>query len=391
MKGNYSEVRRLEKAEGVSDSGGRHTVPALTSEVTLRGEPRSLKRKFGERRAQRHSPLITETTSLAGNGGFNRRRLIRSTLVLVGLVMASMGLAPVANGQQIVATTGMLADSARALAGDFVTVNGLMGEGVDPHLYRPTRADLVLLQRVDLIVYNGMLLEGRMGDVLSRLQRRGRSVHAIAELVFANSGRKPLLEDENESDPHIWMDVSLWREAVAIMARIMINDFPGQADAIRANLKRYDAELALLDAYAREVLGTIPESRRVLITAHDAFGYLGAAYGIEVRGIQGISTESEAGLRDINQLIDFIVRNDIPAIFLETSVADRNVRALIEGARARGHSLVIGGELFSDAMGPKGHWTGTYIGMIDHNVSTIANALGGSAPEGGFRVWREEQ
>jgi manganese/zinc/iron transport system substrate-binding protein len=310
-------------------------------------------------------------------------------LVLVILALLSPAWLTASEQPRIVATTSMLADAARQLSEDFAQVNGLMAEGVDPHLYRPTRNDLVLLQRADIIFYNGMHLEGRMGDTLNRISRRGKSVHAIAEAVFAASDREPLLEDEDGLDPHIWMDVNLWREAVARMAKILADEFPQQAEVIRNNHARYDAELLLLEAYAREVLTTIPQATRVLVTAHDAFGYLGEAYAIEVRGIQGISTESEAGLRDIVQLIDFIVERDIPAIFVETSVADKNVRALIEGARSRGHQLVIGGELFSDAMGPRGHWTGTYIGMIDHNVSTIAAALGGTVPEGGFRQWRE--
>jgi manganese/zinc/iron transport system substrate-binding protein len=290
---------------------------------------------------------------------------------------------------RIVATTGMLADAARQLSKSFGNVNGLMAEGVDPHLYRPTRNDLIMLQRADIIFYNGMLLEGRMGDTLNRLNRRGKSVHAIADAVFAFSDREPLLEDEDQLDPHIWMDVNLWRQAVTRMAEILADEFPHYAEVVRNNHARYDAELLLLETYASEVLTTIPLANRVLVTAHDAFGYLGEAHAIEVRGIQGISTESEAGLRDIVELIDFIVKRDIPAIFVETSVADKNVRALIEGARSRGHQLVMGGELFSDAMGPRGHWTGTYIGMIDHNVSTIASALGGTAPQGGFRKWRE--
>jgi manganese/zinc/iron transport system substrate-binding protein len=314
-----------------------------------------------------------------------------SAFVFTALSCLTAGVLSASEGPRIVATTGMLADAARQLSGDFATVDGLMAEGVDPHLYRPTRGDLVLLNRADLIFYNGMHLEGRMGDILNRLNRRGKSVHAIAEAVFAKIDREPLLEDDTGLDPHIWMDVSLWREAVATMADHLAKQFPSHAEAISKNQLRYDEALALLAAYAHEVLATIPAEARVLVTAHDAFGYLGEAYTIEVRGIQGISTESEAGLRDIVQLIDFIVARQIPSIFVETSVADKNVRALVEGARSRGHRLVIGGELFSDAMGPRGHWTGTYIGMIDHNVSTIASALGGSVPEGGFRQWLENR
>ncbi len=138
-------------------------------------------------------------------------------------------------------------------------------------------------------------------------------------------------------------------------------------------------------------MATIPEQQRVLVTAHDAFGYFGRAYSINVRGIQGISTESEAGLADINRLVNFIVKNDIPAVFVESSVPKKNVRALIEGASAQGHQLLIGGELYSDAMGPPGTWEGTYPGMIDHNATTITRALGGTAPDGGYRVWKAQR
>jgi manganese/zinc/iron transport system substrate-binding protein len=310
-------------------------------------------------------------------------------MVLIGMCSLIAGHLSAEVEPRIVATTGMIADSARQLVAGVSGVDGLMSEGVDPHAYRATRKDLILLDRADLIFYNGLHLEGRMGDVLQRLKRRGRSVHAIAEAVFSELDREPLLEDAGELDPHIWMDVNLWREAVVRMADLLVQQFPQHTEKIRSNQVVYDADLALLHRYASEVLATIPPAARVLVTAHDAFGYLGKAYGMEVRGIQGISTESEAGLRDIVELIDFIIARQIPAIFVETSVADKNVRALIEGAGARGYPLIVGGELFSDAMGPRGHWTGSYIGMLDHNISTIAAALGGKVPAGGFRQWRK--
>ncbi len=285
---------------------------------------------------------------------------------------------------RVVGTTGMVADIVRNVAGGLAKVDMIVGEGVDPHQYTPTRGDVLLFQQADLIFYNGLLLEGRMGDILARMRRRGKPVHAVAEAVVAQFDYSLRAED-GEDDPHLWMDVQAWIMAVEVVTAALAEFDPENTALYRERAGTYVDKLKELDQYARSVLQSIPEEYRALVTAHDAFGYLGNAYGVEVRGIQGISTDSEAGLRDIENLVRFLVERQIPAIFVETSVADRNVRALIEGARARGHTVVIGGELFSDAMGPAGRYEGTYIGMIDHNVTTIARALGGEAPERGWQ------
>jgi manganese/zinc/iron transport system substrate-binding protein len=283
----------------------------------------------------------------------------------------------------IVATTGMIGDIVSNVAGDRGSVFVLMDDEVDPHLFRPTRSDVARMQQADIIFYNGLNLEGQMADTLVQLAR-SRPVFAVTELVDNTA----VLEDEEDDtyfDPHLWMDVSLWMRAVEQVVTAM-NDFdPAGADDYRSNADEYLSELEELDAYAQEVIASIPAERRFLVTAHDAFQYLGQAYGIEVIGVQGISTESEAGLEDINGLVDFIVQNQITAVFAETTVADRALTAVLEGAADQGHEVTIGGELFSDAMGPAGTYEGTYIGMIDHNATTIAEALGGSAPAGGFR------
>jgi manganese/zinc/iron transport system substrate-binding protein len=283
-----------------------------------------------------------------------------------------------------VGTIGMVTDIVKNVAGDAAEVEGIIGEGVDPHLYKPTRQDVVSLSRADIIFYNGLMLEGKMGDVLVRFARKGKPVYAVTEAILEDSDYV-ITDQEAYYDPHVWMDVQGWMKAVEVVRDALTGFDPENADAYAANADAYLARLEKLDAYAREVIGSIPESRRVLVTAHDAFGYLGRAYGLTVKGIQGLSTESEAGVRDIEDLIDYLVENDIPAVFVETSVADKNVRALVEGAKARGHELIIGGELFSDAMGPSGTYEGTYIGMIDHNVTTIARALGGKADPGGMQ------
>lgn len=282
---------------------------------------------------------------------------------------------------QVVATTGMVADVVREVGGESVEVKGLMGPGVDPHLYRQTRSDITALSRADAVFWNGLYLEAQLEEFLNRLAER-RSVYAVAE----NLPERLRLADEeyqDQSDPHVWMDPGRWRYAVEAVREALVELSPDQKQAFNKRADAYLAELEKLDVYAREVLNSVPEAKRVLVTAHDAFGYFGDAYDFEVLGIQGFSTESEAGLSRIESLVDLLVERQISAIFVESSVSDRNVRALIEGAAARGHEVRIGGELYSDAMGPAGRYEGTWLGMIDHNVSVIARALGGKVPEGG--------
>lgn len=284
---------------------------------------------------------------------------------------------------EVVTTTGMITDIVREIVGEHGDVFGLIGEGTDPHLYKPTRADVVRLRGGDIIFYNGRLLEGAMTDVLVQLRQKGKPVHAVAEappVAQAYAGW-----DAGRHDPHIWMDVAGWARVVSVVAEALSAFDPAHAEDYAQRARAYQEQLAELDAYAREVVASIPENHRILVTAHDAFSYLGRAYGLEVRGIQGLSTESEAGMQDLEELVSLVANQEIPAVFVESSVADKNVRALLEGAHAKGHTVVLGGELFSDAMGPAGTYEGTYIGMIDHNVTTIARALGGTAPEKGMR------
>ena len=289
-----------------------------------------------------------------------------------------------AGSYRIVCTVGMITDIARNVAGDHAQVAGIIGEGVDPHLYKPTRGDVVKLSQADVVFYNGLLLEGKMTDVLVRVATTGMLVRAVTEAILDETDYLLEKDDGSEhTDPHVWMDVSGWLRAVPVVAETLSEFDPEHAADYRANAATYMNKLQALDIYTKTAMATIPEGRRILVTAHDAFQYFGRAYGIEVRGIQGISTESEAGVRDLEMLVDFIVERKVPAVFVETSVAEKNVRALVEGARARGHEVIIGGSLFSDAMGQAGTYEGTYIGMIDHNVTTIVNALGGQA--GGFR------
>jgi manganese/zinc/iron transport system substrate-binding protein len=278
----------------------------------------------------------------------------------------------------------MVGDIVREVAGDKAEVSGLIGSGVDPHLYRPTRHDVVALMGADVIFYSGLMLEGKMADTLEKVRKGGKPVFAVTELLDEQYLLYPA-GAHGQPDPHVWMDVSAWSRAIEAVARSLSEYDKANASTYRANAGALTARLEELDAYVRQVTESIPERQRILLTAHDAFNYFGRAYGLDVRGIQGLSTESEAGLDDINRLVDVIVTNEIRAVFVETSVADRNVRALIEGAQARGHEVKIGGSLFSDAMGPPGTYEGTYVGMIDHNATTIARALGGTAPEKGMQ------
>ena len=279
----------------------------------------------------------------------------------------------------IVATTGMIADAARAVGGDLADVMALMGPGVDPHAYRQTRSDIVAMAQADLVLWNGLYLEAQLEDFLLELAET-RPVVALAEAI----PQTQLIgsEDyEGRFDPHVWMNPNLWSRVVLATRDAMSAAAPDHAATFGANAAAHLAEIADLAVYSQTVLASVPAESRVLVTAHDAFNYFGAAYGFEVVGIQGISTESEAGLARIGDLVEMLASRDIRAVFVESSVSDRNIRALIEGAAARGHEVIIGGELFSDAMGAPGSYEGTYLGMIDHNVTTIARALGGQAPE----------
>lgn len=308
-------------------------------------------------------------------------------LVVAGLMLDGVpGLAQVVARPplQVVATVGMVADVVREVGGDRVQVQALMGAGVDPHLYKPTRGDVASLLAADMVFYSGLMLEGRMGDLLGKLGQGGKPVVAVTDGL----DRARLLDfpaKPGHYDPHVWMDVSLWRQTVDAIANALSAADPEHAAAYAERAQRYAAQLDKLHAYVVQVMATLPTERRLLVTAHDAFGYFGRAYGLEVRGIQGVSTESEAGLEGMQRLLDIIVERKVPSVFVETSVAEKNVRALVEGAAAREHTLAVGASLFSDAMGATGTYEGTYIGMLDHNATTIARALGGQAPERGWQ------
>jgi len=283
-----------------------------------------------------------------------------------------------------VATVAMVGDLVREVGGAALRAETLIGEGVDPHLFRPTRADTARLLAADIIFANGHRLEGRMGDVLARAAANGKPVVMVAEsLPRASLRANPDYPDA--ADPHVWMDPVLWAEAAGSIAAGLARLAPDQASVFAANLAALRNRLAALHDYGARVMGSIPPRQRLLVTAHDAFGYFAARYGLEVDSIQGLSTESEANLARIEALVRSLVDRRIPAVFAESSVPDRAVRALIEGAGARGQRVALGGTLFSDSMGKPGTYEGSYIGMMDHNFTTIARALGGDAPARGMQ------
>ncbi len=309
-------------------------------------------------------------------GWVSRREILG---ICLGLAVGSAAVAE--TPLTVVTTTGMIADAARQVGGAAVEVQALMGPGVDPHAYRQTRSDIVAMGRADLVLWHGLYLEAQLESFLLELAEQRRVV-AVGESLPKNL----LIGHEDYAgrfDPHVWMNPNLWARVVLAVRDAMIAARPEHEAAFRANADRHLAEIAELAGYAAQVLASVPAEKRVLVTAHDAFNYFGSAYGFEVVGIQGISTEAEAGLARIAELVDMLVTREIGAVFVETSVSDRNIRALIEGAAARGQEVVIGGELYSDAMGAEGTYQGTYLGMIDHNVTTISRALGGIAPENG--------
>lgn len=303
------------------------------------------------------------------------------TVLAMGLALPQVAVAQTAP-LTVVATTGMVADAARQVGGDLVDVTALMGPGIDPHAYRQTRSDIVAMTRADLVLWHGLYLEAQLESFLLELART-RTVIAVGEAVPVDA-RLADPDYTDRFDPHVWMDPVLWRHVVLAVRDAFSTARPDDAATFAANADRHLADLDRLAAYAATSLSSIPVEARVLLTAHDAFGYFGRAQDFEVVGIQGISTESEAGLNRIGALVDLLVDRKVGAVFVESSVSDRNIRALVEGAAARGHAVRIGGELFSDAMGPDGTYEGTYIGMMDHNVTTIAAALGGTVPERGM-------
>jgi manganese/zinc/iron transport system substrate-binding protein len=273
----------------------------------------------------------------------------------------------------VVTTTGMLADAVQSLGGKALKVEGLMSANVDPHVYKATAADMRKLAQADLLIYNGLQLEGKFQEILERMARTKKVIAATAgiprALLIQVEGMKDVY------DPHVWFDASLWQQVVRHIGKSLIELDPKHKELYMANLTAYTKRLEQLHNSARTQIAQIPKSNRYLVTSHDSFGYFGRAYDIQVMGLQGISTVTEAGLRDKERLVDFLVKNRVPAIFAETSVSDKGIRSVIESSKSMKHQLTMGENLYSDAMGEAGTPEGTYVGMMEHNVRAIVKAL----------------
>ena len=302
---------------------------------------------------------------------------------LVALALAAPRPALAQGRPAVVATVGMIGDVVAELAGDRAEVVVLVGPGTDPHLYRASAGDVRALAGADLVLYGGLHLEAGLADVLRSLAGR-LPVVAVSEAAVPEAERIAAgVAGAGAYDPHVWMDVSLWRRAVPVVAAALADllaDDPACVERVAAAAEAYAAQLAALHEWAARALGTVPADRRVLVTAHDAFGYFGRAYAVEVEGIQGVSTETEAAVADIRRVADLIVARGIPTLFLESTINPRTVEAVREAVAARGGSVALGESLYADALGDAGAPEGTYVGMLVHNVTAIVAGLGGEVP-----------
>ena len=315
--------------------------------------------------------------------------MMHKELALAAALGMAATLPAAAQSSDVVATTGMVADAAREVGGECLVVTQMMGPGTDPHLYRASASDVRDLGQADAILYNGLFLEGQLGEVLEKLSGRKPTV-AVAE---AGLPKEEIIRtgEGYGIDPHVWMDAGLWAGVAEPVAGLVGELVPGCAEAAEERAVAYREELEALDRWIAEAIASIPEGQRILVTAHDAFAYYGRAYGLEVVGVQGVSTESEAGIADIRAVVDRVVTEKIPAIFVESTISPRTVQAVIEAARERDHDLKLGPELYSDAMGAEGTAEGTYVGMLVSNTRGIAEALGGTVPPlpAALRDWAE--
>lgn len=304
------------------------------------------------------------------------KRILVAMIIMI-LALAYTGCAKeekVDDGKlSVITTTTMLADLAKEIGGEHVYAEALMGPGIDPHLYNASAGDVGKMTDADLVVYNGLHLEGKMGEIFENLKGGDKAIVEIVEGIDEES----LVTDiaTGAHDPHIWFNVQLWNEMSVNLYNGLVELDPDNEATYTANYKAYKKELDTLDSYIRTKIEEVPTDKRILVTAHDAFSYFGEAYGFEVLGLQGISTTSEAGTSDVTELATFIVEKEIKAVFVESSVPKKNVEALQEAVAAQGFDVEIGGELYSDSLGSPGTEAETFIGTVTENVDTIVNAL----------------
>lgn len=302
-------------------------------------------------------------------------RKLWAVLSLILLMSAVMPVQAQTEKLKVVATTTQAADLVKIIGGDRVEVTGLMGGGVDPHLYQFTESDVAAMSSADVVIYNGVHLEGRISEVLDEVERRA-PVYALGTLIEEQGYLLPSALDVSIPDPHLWFDPRNWQLATQGLVEFLAQVDPDNAELYTENGEVYVAQLDLLYQWGVEAMSLVPENQRVLVTSHDAFQYFGDAFGWTVKGLQGISTEDEAGVGDIQALVDFVVENEIPTMFVESSVPPDTIEAVQQGAEDKGWEISIGGQLYSDAMGEVGTFGGTYIGMINENIVLIVNAFG---------------
>ena len=305
------------------------------------------------------------------------KKWLASMVVMVGLcLLVACGSNQTTNNESgklvVTTTTGQVADVVQNVGGEKVDVISLMGPGIDPHLYRASQGDIKKLNDAEIIFYNGIHLEGKMEDIFEKMSKDKPTV-AVADSIPAD--QLLTAKGSNSHDPHVWFDIQAWIHVVDTVEQELTKLSPENEEQFKENASHYKKELEEMDQYAKNQIATIPEESRVLVTAHDAFNYFGHAYGLEVMGLQGLSTDSEYGLKDVQALVDTIVERNIKAVFIESSISGKSIQAVVEGAKKQNHDVVIGGKLYSDAMGEEGTDEGTYIGMFKHNVDTIVSSL----------------
>lgn len=300
--------------------------------------------------------------------------------ILISVLMASLSACKTdakktINGKlNVVTTTTMITDLLQNIGGDAINVVGLMGSGVDPHLYKASEGDVAKLVNADVVFYGGLHLEGKLVEVFEKMEHTGKKTVAVSGAL----DEKELIGSEyfaSNYDPHIWFNVTFWKQITTYVTNELKKLDPKNAAVYEENSNVYLEKLTQLDTDLRETISQLPEENRILVTAHDAFNYFGKSYGFNVVGLQGISTATEAGVQDVQELSKFIIDNKVKAIFVETSVPKRTIEALQASVQSKNHNVTIGGTLYSDALGDKGTLEGTYLGMFKYNVTTIVNAL----------------
>lgn len=279
------------------------------------------------------------------------------------------------NGKlNIVTTTTMITDLVKNIGGEHINIEGLMGSGVDPHLYKASEGDVSKLVNADIIFYNGLHLEGKLVEVFEKMGNQTKTPIALAEEI----DKRTLIGSDyfaSNYDPHVWFNIEYFKQFAKKITNVLSDKDPNNALIYKENERQYLLKLDDLQSNIKEIIETLPQENRILVTAHDAFNYFGKYYGFEVVGLQGLSTATEAGVKDVQKLAAFIINKKVKAIFVESSVPKRTIEALQAAVKSKGYEVIIGGTLYSDALGNAGTVEGTYIGMFDYNVKTIVNAL----------------